>query len=305
VQYFRIAGLTVGSDLPLPQMTAMATSASSPDILIRRGLVPETLPHPSASGPTWEIAGDQFLLRVPEVARFLLQAGREVLFEPYDRGRPSDIALFATGTVFGILLHQREQAVLHASAVNVGGKAVLFCGRSGAGKSTMAAALGAAGYALLNDDISVIGRDGEGTPVTHSDGRQLKLWQEAADALGLTDRLGDSVRDGLSKHYVTPQSSIGETLPIGAVYLLREARPSLPGGIARLNVADAAQAVMANAYRPFLVAAMNQKPLYLKSAMEISKSAGVFVLTRQKDFASISEIVGALEQHWREHGLLP
>lgn len=305
MQYFRIAGLTVGSDLPLPQMTAMATSASSPDILIRRGLVPETLPHPSASGPTWEIAGDQFLLRVPEVARFLLQAGREVLFEPYDRGRPSDIALFATGTVFGILLHQREQAVLHASAVNVGGKAVLFCGRSGAGKSTMAAALGAAGYALLNDDISVIGRDGEGTPVTHSDGRQLKLWQEAADALGLTDRLGDSVRDGLSKHYVTPQSSIGETLPIGAVYLLREARPSLPGGIARLNVADAAQAVMANAYRPFLVAAMNQKPLYLKSAMEISKSAGVFVLTRQKDFASISEIVGALEQHWREHGLLP
>ncbi len=305
MQYFRIAGLTVGSDLPLPQMTAMAKSASVPDIHIRRGPAPLTLACPDSTGPTWEIAGDQFLLRVPGVARFLLQAGRDIIFEPCDHGRASDIGIFVTGTVFGILLHQRRQTVLHASAVKVGGKAILFCGSSGAGKSTMAAALGNAGYPLLNDDISVIGRDGDDAPVTHSDGRQLKLWQEAADALGLSDRLGDSVRDGLSKHYVTPRSSVGETLSIGAVYVLREARPPLKNGITRLNIADAAHAVTANAYRPFLVAAMNQKSLYLQVAMAISKSAGVFLLTRSKDFAGISEIVGGLERHWHECGLLP
>jgi energy-coupling factor transporter ATP-binding protein EcfA2 len=304
VQYFRIAGLTVGSDLPLPQMTPVTASASAADIHIRRGSVPQTLPRADAVGPTWEIAGDHFLLRVPGVARFLLLQGRDIIFEPCDQERTSDIAVFLTGTVFGILLHQRRQTVLHASAVNVGGKAVLFCGTSGAGKSTMAAALGTIGYPLLNDDISVIGRDGEDVPVTHSDGRQLKLWQEAADALGLTDRLGAPVRDGLSKHYVTLRSSIGETLPIGAVYMLREAEPSRQSGIARLNIADAAHAIIANAYRPILVAAMNQKSLYLQSAMAISKSAGVFLLTRQKHFAGISDIVGGLERHWREHGLL-
>lgn len=285
-------------------MAAMAKSASAPDIHIRRGQVPLTLACPVSSGPTWEIAGDQLLLRIPGVARFLLQAGRDIVFEPCDHGQSSDIAIFVTGTVFGILLHQRRQAVLHASAVMVGGKAILFCGRSGAGKSTMAAALGNAGYPLLNDDISVIGRDDKDAPVTHSDGRQLKLWQEAADALGLIDRLGNPVRDGLSKHYVTPRSSIGETLPIGAVYVLREARAPRKSGIARLNIADAARAVTGNAYRPLLVTAMNQQSLYLQAAMAISKSAGVFVLTRPKEFASISEMIGGLERHWHEHGLL-
>lgn len=304
MQYFRIAGLTVGSELALPHMGAMAKSMTVPDILIRRGPAPLTLACPDASGPTWEIAGDQLLLRIPGVARFLLEGGREIIFEPCDHGQASDIAIFVTGTVFGILLHQRRQAVLHASAVMVGGKAILFCGTSGAGKSTMAAALGNAGYPLLNDDISVIGRDEDDVPVTHSDGRQLKLWQEAADALGLTDRLGDPVRDGLSKHYVTPRCSIGETLPIGAVYVLREARPPRRSGIARLNIANAAHAVTANAYRPLLVTAMNQQSLYLQAAMAISKSAGIFLLTRSKDFADISEVVGALERHWHERGLV-
>ena len=304
VQYFRIAGLTVGSDLSLPHMAAMTKSTSAPDIHIRRGPVPLTLACPDSSGPSWEIAGDQLLLRIAGVARFLLQAGRDIIFEPCDHGQASDSAIFVAGTVFGILLHQRRQAVLHASAVMVGGKAILFCGASGAGKSTMAAALGNAGYPLLNDDISVIGRDEGDVPVTHSDGRQLKLWQEAADALGLIDRVGNPVRDGLSKHYVTPRSSIGETLPIGAVYVLREARPPRQSGIARLNIADAARAVTANAYRPLLVTAMNQQPLYLQAAMAISKSAGVFVLSRPKEFAGISETVDGLERHWHERGLL-
>jgi hypothetical protein len=42
-----------------------------PPVTIRHGPVPENLPNASSAGPTWQIAGKQFLLRIPEIARFL------------------------------------------------------------------------------------------------------------------------------------------------------------------------------------------------------------------------------------------
>ncbi len=145
MQFYRVSGLSVASEIALPGLIA-GSPERTPQVTIRRGPVPEKLPQTSASGPTWQIAGKQFLLRIPDIARFLLNDGREIVVAPETQASAADIPIFILGTVFGILLHQREQIVLHASAVRVNGKAVLFCGASGAGKSTLAAALAQRGY---------------------------------------------------------------------------------------------------------------------------------------------------------------
>ncbi len=113
---------------------------------------------------------------------------------PESDATAADIPIFILGTVFGILLHQREQIVLHASAVRVNGKAVLFCGASGAGKSTLAAALAQRGYPLVTDDFCTLTADGQGAPLVHPDGRQLKLWAQAIDRLDLAQQRGERVR---------------------------------------------------------------------------------------------------------------
>ncbi|HTC04061.1 MAG TPA: hypothetical protein VK749_11715, partial [Xanthobacteraceae bacterium] len=237
MQFYRIAGLSVSSEIELPGLIA-STVERLPQVSIRRGAVPENLSDSRATGPTWQVADKQFLLRIPNVARFLLNDGREIVVAPETDESVADIPIFILGTVFGILLHQREQIVLHASAVRVNGRAVLFCGPSGAGKSTLAAALAQRGYPLVTDDVCTLSADGPGAPLVHPDGRQLKLWAHAIERLDLAQQRGERVRQSLEKFYVEPSEVFTEPLALGAVYALREARPPHAPGIERPNVVD-------------------------------------------------------------------
>jgi hypothetical protein len=303
VQFYRVSGLSVASEIDLPGMIAGAPERA-PQVTIRLGPVPEQLPDSTAIGPTWQIAGKQFLLRIPDIARFLLTDGSEIVVAPQSDATAADIPIFILGTVFGILLHQREQIVLHASAVRVNGKAVLFCGSSGAGKSTLAAALAQRGYPLVTDDFCTLTADGSAAPQVHPDGRQLKLWAQAIDRLDLAQQRGERVRQSLEKFYVEPSAVFTEPLALGAVYALREARPPLQPGIERPNVVDAALLLRRNAYRALLVRRMDQKANYFHAATTIANVAGIFYLTRALDFAKMPEVIASLEAHWLDLRLM-
>ena len=302
MHFYRISGLSVQSEIALPGLNAAGTDRSRPDVTIRRRPVPAVLKNPSATGPTWQMAGKQFLLRIPNVARFLLSDGQEIAFE-IEPGGDDDISIFLRGTVFGILQFQRERIVLHASAVRVNGKAVLFCGSSGEGKSTLAAALTQRGYPLITDDLCAITVTDAGMPVAHSDGRQLKLWVQAIEKLDLEANRGVRVRSDLEKFYVNPGEAYNEALPLGTVYALREAQQPHAPGIERPNVVDAALAFRRSAYHPMLVSRMGQKENYFQAATTVVNKTGVFFLTRTLDFRTMPEVVSWLERHWLEIGL--
>lgn len=302
MHFYNVSGLSVGSEIVLPGVFALSAERQ-PDVTIRRGPVPQALESPGLSGPTWQIAGKQFLLRIPDIARFLLSDGREIAFEPESDAKADDIPIFILGTVFGILLHQREQIVLHASAVRVNDKAVLFCGSSGAGKSTIAAALVQRGYSMMTDDVCAIAVTAEGMPMVYPDGRQLKLWAHSIERLDLAERRGERVRSRLEKFYVEPGEAFNEPLPLGAVYALREARPPHAPGIERPNVVDAALVLRRNAYRPLIVSRMGQKAHYFHAATTIANIAGIFHLNRSLDFSQMPDVLSWLEQHWLLIGL--
>ena len=75
-------------------------------------------------------------------------------------------------------------------------------------------------------------------------------------------------------------------------------------GIERPNVVDAALILRRNAYRPLMVDRMDQKVEYFHAATAIANAAGIFRLTRALDFAAMPEVVGMLERHWLEIGLM-
>lgn len=303
LHYYRVAGLSVTSEIELPGLNAASSERRRPEVHIRRGPVPTTLEGAQALGPTWHVADRRFLLRIPNIARFLLSEGREIVFEPEPRADPGDIPVFILGTAFGILLHQRERIVFHASAVRANGKAIVFCGPSGAGKSTLAAALAQRGYSLITDDFCAVTVTDAGIPVVHPDGRQLKLWAQAINKLDLKNRSGARVRSRLEKFYVDPGETQSEALPLGALYALREALPPLAPGIERPNIVDAALTLRRMAYRPRLVMRMGQRANYFHAAAVIANSAGIYYLTRALDFAAMPDVIARLERHWLDIGL--
>jgi len=310
--HYVMSGLRVESDLAMPGLIETAAASSAPDVRIRQGEVPMALAESDASGPNWQMAGDRFLLRIPGIVRMSLDAGTAITWQCEGETRPEDAVVFISGSGFGLLMHQHGRCIMHASAVAVGGRAVLFCGASGAGKSTLAAALAARGFGHVADDQCVLSGFGGGTVLVHPDGRAHKLWEQAIDRLDLAERSGAPVRSALRKFFVAPRAASaadnGAALPLGGIYILAEARaPDLVKGdrvtITPLNLADAAIAVRANAYRPPMVERLGQAGLYLQAAAAAQRSGGVFRLVRPMNFAVMDEVLDALTRHWQDTGL--
>lgn len=299
---YRVAGLSVRSDIVLPGLIAGGADDEPADVAIRRTPVALEFDGATASGPTWQMADDRFLLRIPDIARFLLTGGRDIAFDMENSRAPDEAAPFLVGTVFGILLHQRRRIVLHASAVCVGGKAVLFCGPAGAGKSTLAASLMQRGYQSVADDLC--GIEFKPAPMAHPDGRRLKLWADAIARLDLGASRGDLVRHGLRKYYVESPAMYPHALSVGAVYLLRDTYAPYSPGITPVNIVDAALLLQRGGFRPGLIRRMGLREEYFRAAAAIVNAAGVFELRRPFGFAALPRMIGWLEDHWAAIGLM-
>jgi hypothetical protein len=99
-------------------------------------------------------AGARWWMRWPGVGTFVFDApARDTQLVP-EHGRPREILedAFRRGAA-PVALLQREHEVLHASAILSARGVVAFCAASGTGKSTLAAALAAAGCEFWGDDF--------------------------------------------------------------------------------------------------------------------------------------------------------
>ena len=93
-----------------------------------------------------------------------------------------DAAVFLRGPILGFVLRLRGQIPLHASAVDLEGRALLLMGAPGAGKSTTAACFARMGYPLLSDDIVPLLEQG-GIFLAQSGYPYVCLWPQSVEAL--------------------------------------------------------------------------------------------------------------------------
>lgn len=212
-----LCGWRVRSALPLPALATWRGAADHPvDLVILLGPVPASLAGAAEVTPSISVTSDgTTLLDILAVGRFLIRGGASITADLIVA--PDDGALQTTvlGIVLGIVCYQRGLLPLHASAVMVGNAAIAFAGRSGIGKSTVAAAFARRGYPVLSDDV---------VPVVHREGRtillpasrHLRLWNDTLTTLSVAEAgLVRSRPDGLPKFHVPVEADA----PVGAVPL--------------------------------------------------------------------------------------
>jgi hypothetical protein len=164
--YYRLGPFLLASEIPLPELEPLPAADGSADtspavagpatVSIRLAAVPQRIANVVANESRWWASRQEYLLRVPAIANFLVRHGREILVEPAPGAHPADIRAYLLSPIFSSLCHQAGMYSLHASAVRVGTGVVAFLGNSGAGKSTLAAGLAQRGYTIIADDICLL-----------------------------------------------------------------------------------------------------------------------------------------------------
>ena len=180
---YRAYGLRFETSRPFPEL--MPAEENGPaDVTVRWDTVPEELDNPAGEGVVYQANPDQFLLKLDQIGRFLVQNGDEILVQPAPDSLESDVRVFLLGSCLGALLHQRGILALHASAILTDKGAILFVGHSSVGKSTLLGAFLKRGYRMLADDVTgvVLGKDG--MPLALPAFPRAKLWADSVKRLG-------------------------------------------------------------------------------------------------------------------------
>jgi hypothetical protein len=184
-------------------------------------------------------AEDQLLARFPDGTAFLVTSHCIALVDAPGHYTIDDLAAYALGPVLAVALHLQGAVLLHAAAVAIGGKAILFAGDSGSGKSTIAAILHRLGYRVLSDDVTEVA-DGEALASLAA----IRLWPDVVEALyGPAGAFPDRAPSWEKKMVAVAPA---DSCPIGAILFLEE-RADSPR-IERLAPRDGWQRLMADTY---------------------------------------------------------
>ena len=291
---YRLCGWRVRSDLALPDLLPWHGDDRAPDIHIRLTEVPAALTDPVHAGPLLQIARDgtcRFAL--PRVGAYLVRQGREILVQPADDPEATAVRTFLFGTVFGLLCHQRGTLPLHASCVRIGGVAVAFAGRSGVGKSTLAAAFLRRGYDILADDVTVVDIDQPGGPVVLPAFPRLKLWQDAMTAFDFESTGLEAARPDPPKFVLPVESHFqAEPLPLATVYHLATVLDPRHAALERLRGLAAVTPLHQAVYRMSMLARIGETSATLAAAVRLAAGLRAnWRLVRCHDHAAMDAVV--------------
>jgi len=261
---YQVYGIPIRSDIrfPLEESEAPVEAAvellrGAPSVFHRalRGLTVE--PDSENWYEHLALPDNSIYLRWPGLFEFLVSPdGRRITCHPLPQASLVAFETYLLGQVLSFSLLRLGYEILHATAVIVDGYALAFLGRSGHGKSSLAAAFLSAGYPLLTDDLLVLAGNREQVLVPPGLPR-IKLLPETAERV-LPLAISGGAMNPLTEKRVIPLAESHfwrAPAPLGAIYILPH--PSSPSPQRRVRIA---RSPARTAFRDLLAGTFNVRP---------------------------------------------
>ena len=178
---------------------------------------------------------------------------------------------------------------------------MLFTGRAGIGKSTLAAAFHKKGYQVLTDDVCAVRLAEDRIPYIVPGFPSLKLWKDAAERIGRTVEGLIPVRKTMDKFRVDIDDQFCQrTVRLQEIYVLGEADEE---GVQLNEITgmEKLEAIIRNSYRYRYLKGQGFGPLHFKQCTEAANQTAVYRVRWSKIHSTPDKLADYIEREIEKH----
>ena len=217
--------------------------------------------------PLWHAKRGTFLLHVPYIGAFRVTDGARIEVAAAASVDQASIDAYLHGCVRAALLQQRGEIALHGVCLlpPERAEAVVICGASATGKSTLAAELCRRGWKLMADDLTRVECVDPAPQVWPSD-TCVKLWRDACEMLDIDATDLPRIRRNVERYSVSVPS---HDQPVG-LRLVLELRYQGQGLEPLPSAADRMLLLNRHVFRRRQIAALGMQVEHGKAVMRVA-----------------------------------
>lgn len=292
MRHYNAYGLHLASSLEFPELTEISGDTKNPNILIECEVLDGELPPNSGKARgCYYATSDVAYLWYPNIGYFMIEKGVRIVADVDKDLDKSVLRHFILGVSLGIALHQRGHLTLHASGVNIGGKAVAFIGDKYQGKTTTASAFYAHGHPLITDDTIVLST--EDTSSVLPGFPQLKLRPEVIASLNLEKHELEDLAGERHLHQARSGFDLAP-LPLHCLYVLDWGEDF---GVDRLSGHDCFLQLVNHSYALRFLGKSGATAAHFKQVSRLYNRVPIYKLKRPRNLDRLPELVQFVRGH--------
>ena len=242
-----------------------------------------------------------YLLRFHSRADFKIDLANEtVVCVPTPGASDATISAIYANQVMPLLGSNGGEIVLHGSVVGINGAAVSFLGKSGTGKSTLAAAFAMSGYPFLSDDGLWIKRDAEAI-MAMPNRPSIRLWSDSQSAVLGEAPPGSQAQEQLEKSLIEAAGALpfeDSPLPLELIFSVSDK----PSDEVQIETVTSSAAYFAILRQSFILPVDDRTMIkrHFEACADLISSVPIFEISYPRRYEILPEVVRKVTEWARQ-----